>query len=441
MEREGRASPLRALWLLLLFLIALESWIPPLSPAEAGDRSFPSAATGAPDTSWSSPDQELARSLCLKRLRDLTLLISSHSLYHPSPQTLLDGALASLRRAFPSYRIPPLDRGDDPWQGFRERFVLLSGRVPLKDLTHYSIRGMVRAIPGDLYASLLPPLPSGVVAAQGVGIEVIPRDRLLVIGGVIPGSPAEKKGIREGDRIVRVGNLEVRNDPREALEALDKVYPFLSLRLQNSEGGMLDLAIVPAPITLGSVTYRRIGNLGYISVPVLSPGADERVEEGLRLFTSLGVRGVLLDLRNNPGGDPRKGARVAGMFLSRGKVLYYKEEGGRKLPYLNAVSFQWEGPLAIAVNGGTASAAELMTAAIKDYKRGLVIGRSTAGKALIQSTFNLGSGWEIKFTTGRYLTPGGEDLQGKGISPHYTVPLGQKDELAAILRLFEQQLR
>jgi carboxyl-terminal processing protease len=182
------------------------------------------------------------------------------------------------------------------------------------------------------------------------------------------------------------------------------------------------LTIVRAAVSDPEVTTARFGDVAYLALSRFGDRASEELRGALADFARDGVRGVVLDLRANGGGYGDEATAVASAFLPPGPVFTTRERG--VAPAVSASSGRplWRGPLAVLVDGDTASAAEIVAGAIQDDAAGTLVGARTFGKGVVQSVFPLPDGSAVKLTTARYTTPKGRDIDRRGIVPDIAVP-------------------
>jgi len=186
---------------------------------------------------------------------------------------------------------------------------------------------------------------------------------------------------------------------------------------------------------------------GYIKLQSFSENAGERLRDAVEKLLKQGAKGIILDLRNNPGGLFEEAVKTASVFIKDSPVVIIQERGGKRTPVDPEKSLYVEGnyPLIVLVNEGSASASEILAGAIKDHERGKILGRKTFGKGLVQTVIPLGDGSAISLTTAKYLTPSGKDINKEGIHPDITFgPDESKYEFSwngAILRWEQKHLR
>jgi carboxyl-terminal processing protease len=280
----------------------------------------------------------------------------------------------------------------------------------------------------------------------GVGLTVEPSRAGLVVTSALPG-PARAAGVRRGDIIVRINGQPAADLTFEQSLNLIKGEKgtVVHLTLRRSDGARRRLTVVRQEIALPSLRARLLrfhgAKLGYVRLMGFPDSTAERLREAAASLVKRGAKGIVLDLRDNPGGLLTEAVRAVSIFLEDGVVCtiaglhqeetVYEVTGGATYPKL---------PLVITVNRGSASAAEIVAAALQDHERAVVVGKRTYGKASVQSIRPLSHGAALKLTTAMYRTPDGLDLTGRGIHPGIRAgddPLTRLDEL---LRAAERAL-
>jgi carboxyl-terminal processing protease len=272
----------------------------------------------------------------------------------------------------------------------------------------------------------------------GVGLEVALRKDRVTILGTLPESPAARAGLRAGDRIVAV------DDTPCAHETLD----FVTRRLRGPAGKAVRLTVdreaeAPRTFTLTRAVIHvesargRLIAPGYALVELTSFQEDvsERLSAVLDDLTRQspgGLTGLILDLRDNPGGLLAQAAAVSDLFLEEGEIV---RTAARDVREQRTFTAQPQGtrpplPMVVLVNAGTASAAEIVAGALQDHHRAVLVGTRTYGKGSVQDIFELADGSALKLTVARYFTPSGRSIQAKGIDPDVLVP--EADDLPAL---------
>jgi carboxyl-terminal processing protease len=259
----------------------------------------------------------------------------------------------------------------------------------------------------------------------GVGIEVVAANGVVRVLKPIEGSPAREAGILAGDAIVRIDGTEIGADLAGALARMrgsSGSVVHLSIR-RDGTPGILEFAVHRAQVEVHSVAWRTLEpGYGYVRITTFSETTPEDLKSAilaLKRDNQPGIKGLILDLRNNPGGVLESGVAVADDFLDSGVIV---TADGRTPD----ARFQMDAtpgdlidgaPLVVLVNAGSASASEIVAGALKDHGRALLVGRRTYGKGSVQTVMPLVRGGAVKLTTSRYFTPSGASIHGKGLMP------------------------
>ncbi|HVH84055.1 MAG TPA: S41 family peptidase [Steroidobacteraceae bacterium] len=260
----------------------------------------------------------------------------------------------------------------------------------------------------------------------GIGIEVVPADGAVKVLHPIDGSPAQRAGLRRGDEIVKIDGVDIGGDLASAsahMRGASGSTVKLSVRRKGS-AALLEFTLRRAQVEVSSVTRQTLEpGYGYLRITSFTETTAEDVGHAvaqLKRDNEQGIKGLVLDLRDNPGGVLEAGVAVVDDFLARGVIVSadgrtpearFRMEATHHGDLLNGA------PLVVLVNGGTASASEIVAGALKDHGRALLIGRKTYGKGSVQTVMPLSHGGALKLTTSRYFTPSGASIQGKGIIP------------------------
>jgi carboxyl-terminal processing protease len=265
----------------------------------------------------------------------------------------------------------------------------------------------------------------------GVGIEVAAEGGYVTVLRPIEGSPAELSGMQAGDRIVRIDDAEVGEDLSGAIARLrGPAGSAVKLTvLRDGAAEPLDFTVRRAKVAVKSVAQQTIEpGYGYLRITTFNdstPADLERAVARLKRDNPDGLKGVVLDLRNNPGGVLESGVAVADAFLGEGVIVTADGRTAEARFRMDATPGDLlEGvPLVVLVNGGSASCSEIVAGALKDHGRAALVGHKTYGKGSVQTIMPLSRGGAIKITTSRYYTPSGASIQGTGILPD-VVPEG-----------------
>jgi carboxyl-terminal processing protease len=298
-----------------------------------------------------------------------------------------------------------------------------------QQLMEKAIRGMVAAL--DPHSAFLDTEEfeeirlSTMGSYPGVGIEVVAEDSAVKVLRPIEGSPADAAGMQSGDLIVKIDNTDVGADLAGAITRMrGPAGSNVQLTVRRpATGELLDFSLRRAKVDVRSVTQTNLEpGFGYVRITSFSETtADDvaRAVAALKRDNPKGLHGLVLDLRNNPGGVLEAGVAVADAFLNEGVIV---SADGRTPD----ARFRMEATpgdlidgaeLVVLVNGGSASASEIVAGALKDHNRAELIGHKTYGKGSVQTVMPLAQGGAIKLTTSRYYTPSGVSIHGKGITP------------------------
>ena len=252
----------------------------------------------------------------------------------------------------------------------------------------------------------------------GVGLYIQERDGYVVIQSPIPDSPAQAAGLQPGDRILAVDGRNVVGERSDVVASLirgPEGTP-VTLTIQRGDGAPFDVQLRRAQIDLPSVEARIEGDIGYIRVYQFYSGVGEKVRAAYQKFNGLGMKGVVLDLRDNPGGLLTEAVDMARVFVPRGPVVHIVSGGGQRTTFSARAAVSGP-PVAVLVNGGSASASEIVAAALQESGTGFLVGSRTFGKGTVQSIVEFPDGSGFKFTTAEYLTPSGRSIDGAGLEP------------------------
>ncbi|WP_035106953.1 S41 family peptidase [Desulfovirgula thermocuniculi] len=310
--------------------------------------------------------------------------------------------------------------------------------VPAATLVDGAIKGMVKAL-NDPYSVYLEPREYVHLQEQirgsfgGLGILVGIKDEYLTVVRAYQGTPAQRAGLRQGDIITRINDQDARGlDLDTAVSMLrGPVGTKVKLTIVRKGQQPWDVELVREEINVPTVEGRILpgGGIGYVALSQFTEKTPAELEATLSRLKAEGMRALILDLRNNPGGELRAAVKVAGYFVPKGPVVYIQYRDGKEETYTSE-GHTLNLPLVVLVNGGTASAAEILAGAIKDTGAGTLVGEKTFGKGVVQTIFDLDNGAGLKLTIARYLTPSRQDIHRKGVEPHVVVeqdPHAEKD--------------
>lgn len=263
----------------------------------------------------------------------------------------------------------------------------------------------------------------------GLGIEVTMEDGLVKVVSPIDDTPAYRAGIQAGDVITHINNEPVLGmSLAEAVERMrGPVDTSIALTLRRpGEEEPIDVSMARAVITISPVRWRAEEDIGYIRVTTFNEQTESKLREALEsLEAELGdkMKGVVLDLRNNPGGLLEQAVQVADVFLDRGEIVSTRGRRPDSIQRFNSRQGDLlDGrPMVVLINGGSASASEIVAGALQDHDRAIIMGTPSFGKGSVQTIMPLPGHGAIRLTTARYFTPAGTSIQAKGITPDIEV--------------------
>ena len=265
---------------------------------------------------------------------------------------------------------------------------------------------------------------------DGVGIEVYTtQDGEVVISRVMEGQPAQQAGLQEGDVIIGVDGEDMRGKMISdvAAKIRGKAGTEVTIEvLRKSTGETLKMTMQRAVVVMESVDSRMInGKIGYISISGFKENTYDQFKAALDALQKDGMKGLVLDLRDNPGGLVKSVYQIGEELLPEGTMVYTLDKK-EKRDDLKCDGTYLDIPLVVLVNENSASASEILAGAVKDTDRGTLVGMQTFGKGLVQRLFTLPDGSGLNVTIQKYYTPKGTSIHGIGIEPDEVVQLGEK---------------
>ncbi len=281
---------------------------------------------------------------------------------------------------------------------------------------------------------------NGEYVGIGVGVTPSTERNTILINQVFTGSPAEKAGLSIGDEIVAVeGETVFGTDMDSAiLKIKGKPKTSVVITIRDFETGEnKDVTLIRDKVVVDTVFYEKLeDNIGYIRISSFDAVTDEQFHEAYNSLINDGIEGLVLDLRNNPGGLLDVVTNIADTLVPEGNIVYTEDVNGEKM-YIKSDAEQIEIPLQVLVNEYSASASEVLAGAIKDYGVGELVGETTFGKGIVQRIFPLGDGSALKLTISRYFTPSGVCINGIGIEPDHVVEMDD-ESTANLFRSFDR---
>lgn len=262
---------------------------------------------------------------------------------------------------------------------------------------------------------------------EGVGL-VVERgeDGYITVVAPIEDTPSERAGIKSADKIIKVDHKDVSGDQLEQAVSMMKGPGGTKVILTIFREGVekpFDVTITREEIRLKTIKSQVLeGDIGYIRISTFDDKTYDDFNSALKDLSKSGIRGLLIDLRSNPGGLLDVVVDIADVLMGKGLIVYTEDkQGNRKEEVSNAGEIDL--PMAVLVDEGSASASEILAGALQDSETGVIVGTKTFGKALVQTVQELKDGTAIKVTIAQYYTPKGRSIQGEGIMPDYVVEL------------------
>lgn len=306
-------------------------------------------------------------------------------------------------------------------------------KVESKKMIYGAISGMLREL--DPHSSFLKPEDYKELQIEtegkfgGIGIEITMRDGVLTVVAPLEGTPADRAGIQVNDKIIRIDDQSTQE--MSLMEAVQKMRGPKGTKvkltiMRNGERKPIEVELTRETISIRSVRSRLLEKgYGYVRIVSFQSDTSNELRKALEQLDSKGeaLQGLILDLRNDPGGLLDQAVEVADEFLDEGLIVY---TGGR----LEGQNMRFEAhknnkprtfPIVVLVNGGSASASEIVAGALQDHKRAVIVGEQTFGKGSVQTVIPLRDGAAIRLTTALYYTPSGRTIQAKGIEPDVLV--------------------
>lgn len=297
-----------------------------------------------------------------------------------------------------------------------------------------AIKGMVNSI-GDPYTVFYNAkefkelMDSNNGTFVGVGIQVAPKDGYITVVNPIDGGPAKEAGILANDRIYKI------NDVTYTDKEMDKAVGVMRGKAGDSvkltilrDGKELDFNIIRREIVTSAVKSEMLNDkVGMIQLTQFTETSSADFKKALRELKGKGMKGLILDLRGNPGGYLDQSVAIASNFIDKGKLVVSQiEKSGRKIEH-KSTDGEFVGlPMVVLIDGGSASASEVITEAFKDYKSGTIVGTKSFGKGIVQSILNVGKGEALKVTTAYFYSPNGKNIHKQGITPDIVVEIPEE---------------
>ncbi|MDA3835097.1 MAG: S41 family peptidase [Spirochaetales bacterium] len=305
--------------------------------------------------------------------------------------------------------------------------------IDSKKLLEGAINGMLTSL--DPHSSYMSPEDFKELQIEtqgsfsGIGIEITMKDSILTVVSPIDDTPAFKGGVKSGDKILKIEGETTKNitlmDAVKKLRGPKGTDVTISIH-REGWSQLEDIVLTRDDIPLLSVKSKILEpGYGYLRIRSFQSNTTRDFKEALQLLTKgQSLKGLVLDLRNNPGGLLEQSVRISDIFLEDGLIVYTKARlKDNNLSYSAHKNFlKYDFPIVILVNEGSASASEIVAGALQDHKRALILGAQTFGKGSVQTIHPMANGAGVRLTTALYYTPSGRSIQAKGITPDIIIP-------------------
>jgi len=346
----------------------------------------------------------------------------------------------------PAASAGPTSDEDEAFQVFWEAWNLLKeeyyGELPdAQKLSRSALRGVLSTLE-DKNTALIEPEISKILdedsagSFEGIGATVrVNQDNVLEIVRPFPGQPADKAGVKAGDVVIAVDGKSIVGFSVYEAVALIRGPAGTTVKLsivRKGEEKPIEISVTRAKIVIPLVQSKMLdGNIAYVSLYDFSAQATEQLNSSLQTLLDQKPKGLIFDLRDNPGGFLQQAIQVADIFLDSGVVVSEKDKDGNGQTFRSGPRGVGQSiPLVVLVNEGSASASEIVAGALQDRDRAKLIGDKTFGKGSVQLPHQLSDGSELRVTIAHWFTPNGRQIHGTGLTPDIVVPITEEDATA-----------
>ena len=264
----------------------------------------------------------------------------------------------------------------------------------------------------------------GVFHGIGAYLEMDYDKGYAKISGVIDGTPASQSDIQVGDYVVEVDGQDVYEMTLTDVVALIRGEAGTQVTLTlNRNGSELEVTVTRQNIETPTIKYEMLeGKIAHITIVEFDDVTTSQFMEAMDRMEKDGAKGLILDVRGNPGGSLATVVEICQLLLPEGMIVYTEDKYGERNEYFSDGTNEFKLPLVLLIDGGSASASEILAGAIKDYELGTLVGTTTYGKGIVQKIFSYDDGSAAKITVSKYYTPNGYNIHGVGIAPDVEVP-------------------
>lgn len=305
-------------------------------------------------------------------------------------------------------------------------------KVDEKELTNAAIKGMYNYL-GDPYTSYLDKDSTDNLMDRlkgeykGIGVEITTNESGTVVMTVFENSPAEEAGIMVGDIITKVKGVDVNGKTTSEVSNMIKSTNG-NVEIEVNRGGITKtLTLKVSTVRIKTVIKNKYDKTGYLRIETFSNTTYKQFKENLETLEKDGIENLIVDVRNNGGGFLNSAVEIAELFVEKGKPIYGLQTKDKKEMYKDTTKEKRDYKVMVLINGGSASASEVLAAALKESYGATLLGTKSYGKGTVQDTSELESGGMIKYTTAYWLTPKGVTINEKGLTPDIEVTGSFKD--------------
>ena len=297
------------------------------------------------------------------------------------------------------------------------------GEINEKSLQDGYLTGYVSGLQ-DPYSKYMPAVESEEFSNQiqgvsyGIGVEVLKEDDTCTIQEVYENSPAKESGLKKEDVIKEIDRQDVSNMSEEDIVSMlqGDIDTNVELLIKRKKKKPKKYTVTRGEYEIPTVySAETKDKMGYVKIEEFSTTTEGQFQKALENIEK--CKGLIIDLRDNPGGEVNACCNILDQLLPKGELVYIKEKNGKKTSFSSEDDQHYDKPIFVLVNENTASASEIFAGAIQDRKAGLIVGEKTFGKGVVQKIFDLGDGSSLKLTISYYYTPSGKNINGEGIIP------------------------
>lgn len=273
----------------------------------------------------------------------------------------------------------------------------------------------------------------------GIGVEISQNisTGIVTIARVFEGGPAEKAGLLPGDILYKVGDMEVTGEDLTMIVSQIKGKEHTTVEVsvvRDGEDDYLEFQVERETIEIQTVESAMLeGQIGYISISSFDDVTSDQFIQALDELERQGIKGLIVDLRDNGGGLVSSVCKILDRLLPEGLIVYTEDKYGNREEESSDAEHYFDKPMAVLVNGNSASASEIFAGAIKDYGIGTLVGTKTYGKGIVQKIYPLSDGTAVKLTVSKYYTPKGNNIHGIGIEPDVEIELDEALEKKVVV--------